>query len=292
MDYAANAKTMVFKNDIEVAYTDTLKGEKILVFIHGLASNLSIWEKNIQALQRFYRCIAIDLPGHGVSSKGNYKYNIGFYTRILSEWLKRLRLPSPPVLIGHSMGGQIAVNLQHQMPDFFSELVLVSPAGFETFSLHEQMFLNQMSSNQMIPTTQYFKMMLSIKNYFYKLNPKEEAKLNALNEDFFSEKENAYLKKILTRSMSGMMQQNIYEWLGEIETRTLVFFGKNDNLIPNSFVHPFFTPEMIAKSGTEKLKNARLVLYDNCGHFLQYEHYRKFNVDLYKFLNASVFEEL
>ena len=48
-----------------IAYTDEGRGEKTIIFIHGLGSYLQAWIKNVEDLKKDYRCISIDLPGYG-----------------------------------------------------------------------------------------------------------------------------------------------------------------------------------------------------------------------------------
>ena len=58
--------------DLELAYFDEGKGNEVILFIHGLGSYAPAWKKNIESLSKDYRCLAIDLPGYGKSSKGRY----------------------------------------------------------------------------------------------------------------------------------------------------------------------------------------------------------------------------
>ncbi|RYF86938.1 MAG: alpha/beta hydrolase [Chitinophagaceae bacterium] len=56
---------LTLENDIEIAFTDEGKGEQTLLFVHGLSSNSLIWRQNIGVFKNHYRCVALDLPGHG-----------------------------------------------------------------------------------------------------------------------------------------------------------------------------------------------------------------------------------
>jgi len=278
---------MLFKNDLEINYIDVGKGEKTIVFLHGLASHLMTWEKNINFFKNFYRCIALDLPGHGKSTRGNYPYTISFYRDIVEEWLKRLRLKDV-ILVGHSMGGQTSVKTVLKNPDLFSHLVLVAPAGFETFSSTERMLMKQFANSNMIKKSSYYDLMLNAKNYFYQFD-EEDSNILALSKEMFEESYFQKLKQVLVRSMTGMINEPIFEELSDLSLPTMVLFGRNDQLIPNRVLHNSQTTEGIAQEGTELIFNAKLRLYDKCGHFLQYEKADNFNADLYKFLNQDIF---
>jgi pimeloyl-ACP methyl ester carboxylesterase len=289
-EYPYPVKKVFLKNKLEIAYMEVGKGEVSLTFVHGLASYAPIWEKNLEVLQKYYRCVALDLPGHGLSSEGDFSYSIDFYAQTVREWLELIGNTST-ILIGHSMGGQIVTHLALQEPTWFSHLVLVAPAGFETFSPTEKIWLNQFTSGSVLGSSQYLKWLLNLKNYFYDLNEWEYEKLKEFNRDFYSVNDNVYLAKILSRSSKAMMDEPIFDRLSDLEMPTLVLFGKNDQLIPNKFLHPWQTTETLAQTGAQQLQRGKLKLYERCGHFLQYEQSAQFNIDLYKFLNPLIFRE-
>lgn len=90
--YPYNLQKITLQKGEEIVYTDTMKGEQCLVFLHGLASYMPVWMRNIGHFQEQYRCVALDLPGHGLSSRGAYSYSISFYMEVVYEWLKRLQI--------------------------------------------------------------------------------------------------------------------------------------------------------------------------------------------------------
>ncbi|MCB0697724.1 MAG: alpha/beta fold hydrolase, partial [Chitinophagaceae bacterium] len=74
-------------NGCNVAYIDEGKGDKTLLFVHGLATYAQTWAFNIEALKDRYRCIAIDLPGNGYSDGGDYPYGINFYSGCVYDFM-------------------------------------------------------------------------------------------------------------------------------------------------------------------------------------------------------------
>ena len=125
IDYGVEVKTIKVKGNISVAYTDEGKGTN-LGFIHGLASYLPAWKKNTAVLKDSYRCIALDLPGYGKSDKGNYEVSMEFYADVVAEFCSQLKL-SQVVLVGHSMGGQVAISAALKYPELVARLVLIAP---------------------------------------------------------------------------------------------------------------------------------------------------------------------
>lgn len=118
--------------EYDVAYIDEGSSSDVLLFIHGLGSYLKAWDRNITVLKNSFRCIAVDLPGYGKSSKQIHNGTVEFYREFLNEFIKILDLHNI-TLVGHSMGGQIALSYVINFPDIIKKLILAAPAGFETF---------------------------------------------------------------------------------------------------------------------------------------------------------------
>jgi pimeloyl-ACP methyl ester carboxylesterase len=287
-DYPFPVGKFIDTDGVQMAYVDVGKGEQTMVFVHGFASNLPVWSKNIEVLRKYHRCLALDLPGHGLSSKGMFDYSMDFYVEKVKNWLAKFE-NKKVILIGHSMGGQICIWLALQYPDLFSHLVLVSPAGFEVFTEAEKLWLKQFTTSGIIGSSQYLKLILNLKNYFYHLTEKEYKKLNEFSRDFYSLEENPLLPVILSKSIQGMVDKPVLNELPKLQIPVIVFFGKEDKLIPNRFIHPNQTIVEIAQQGFALIPAGQLKLYEDCGHFLQYEYPAKFNIDVYKFLNPHIF---
>jgi pimeloyl-ACP methyl ester carboxylesterase len=97
-----------------------------LVLIHGWACDVSFWRLQIPELSRGFRVLAIDLPGHGRSDKPQITYDGPLFTRAVLAVMDAERVQRS-VLIGHSMGTEIAGRLLHDVPD--RVLALVSLDG-------------------------------------------------------------------------------------------------------------------------------------------------------------------
>ena len=111
-------------NGCNIAYIDEGKGPKTLLFIHGLATYSLSWRKNIEGLKNHYRCIAIDLPGNGLSDKGDYSYSISFFAEAIVEFIQNMGLKNV-CLVGHSMGGQIAMTALINNPKCAERLIFM-----------------------------------------------------------------------------------------------------------------------------------------------------------------------
>jgi pimeloyl-ACP methyl ester carboxylesterase len=253
---------------IDVAFTDVGQGPRTLVLIHGLASYMPVWTRNLDELQREARVVAIDLPGYGKSSKANYEYSMAFYARVVDKLIDTLHLQHV-VLVGHSMGGQIAMTHALRHPGRAEALVLLAPAGFEGFGPGEGSWMSSAVNKDFVMLTPPDAIVTNYATNFY--NMPREAKFMAEDRiriiggpDF-----DAYAYAV-TRSVYAMIHEPVRARLGEIEVPVLVIFGRDDQLIPNPILHGGATTE-VARDGTSRLKHGRLVIIPRAGHMVQFE---------------------
>ncbi len=100
-----------------------------VVLIHGLAASLHDWDALVPLLvEGGYSAHALDLLGHGGSAKPqNAAYQMAWLVDHFIGWLNGLNLPEPPVLIGHSLGGYVALEYARRFPERVRGLVLADP---------------------------------------------------------------------------------------------------------------------------------------------------------------------
>jgi pimeloyl-ACP methyl ester carboxylesterase len=126
-DATANLKTMTLHGD-RVAYRDEGTGE-VLLLVHGMGGSSNTWSGVIPLLAKKYRVIAPDLLGHGESDKPRGDYSVGAFAVLLRDLLDALDVPRVTV-IGHSLGGGIAMQFAHQHRQYCERIVLISSGGF------------------------------------------------------------------------------------------------------------------------------------------------------------------
>jgi len=100
-----------------------------VILIHGLAASLHDWDDLIPELTLSgYAAYAPDLLGHGDSPKLNARtYHMDWVFEHFFHWMKSLQLTEPPILIGHSLGGHVALEYARRFPARTRGLVLVNP---------------------------------------------------------------------------------------------------------------------------------------------------------------------
>ncbi len=110
-----------------VAYLDEGQGEVVLL-LHGMAGSSATWRSVIGPLSRKYRVIAPDLLGHGQSAKPRSDYSLGAFAVFLRDLLDELGVTSATI-VGHSLGGGVAMQFIYQHPDYCQRLILISSGG-------------------------------------------------------------------------------------------------------------------------------------------------------------------
>ncbi|KDE19386.1 acetoin dehydrogenase [Acetobacter aceti 1023] len=99
-----------------------------LVLVHGFGGDISNWLLTQDALAADRRVIAFDLPGHGASSKNVGTGTLTFLAGVVSDLLQTLKIEKAHI-VGHSLGGGIALTLLRDHPDQVASLNLLAPAG-------------------------------------------------------------------------------------------------------------------------------------------------------------------
>lgn len=101
-----------------------------LVFIHGFVSSSYSFRYLIPFLQKHYDIICVDLPGFGRSGKQRtFCYSFQGYADLVIALLELLKVENITI-IGHSMGGQVALYIAKTRPNLISSIILLSSSGY------------------------------------------------------------------------------------------------------------------------------------------------------------------
>jgi pimeloyl-ACP methyl ester carboxylesterase len=119
---------MVMLNGYEFRYLDSGEGPAVL-FIHGLTGSSRNWAHLVDMLNTDHRILVPDLHGHGASAKPMGDYSLSAHAATLRDLLDRLGIDRV-TLVGHSLGGGIAMQFCYLFPERVERLVLVASGGF------------------------------------------------------------------------------------------------------------------------------------------------------------------
>lgn len=113
-------------NGINIHYTRTGGNKPPLILLHGLMANGMCWTGLAHILEKEYDVIMPDARGHGKSGVPDYGYQYEDHSNDVASLINALRL-SPPVLLGHSMGGMTAAMVASRKPNLLRGLILADP---------------------------------------------------------------------------------------------------------------------------------------------------------------------
>lgn len=242
-------------------HSDVGSGPTIL-FLHGLGLNRNFWSSTVTHLAPAHRCITIDLPGHGESEKIATNGSMTSYVAAVREVIEMLNL-TDVTLVGHSMGGQIAMILSLQMPSAISKLVLVCAAGIETFTTEEaeklKAITNQVYANPIADDV--------LSRTFYHANSEIRALL--MHEHVIHQRGNfRHLSSLITSSVAGMLNEPVFPFLKQITQPTLMINGAMDTSIPNRWLHPQLTLMELQATAKREIRSCETVVFPMAGHYL------------------------
>lgn len=120
--FASFRKTPIF-------YRERGKGEAV-VLLHGFMEHSEMWDFHAKELSHTYRVITIDLPGHGKSGNLGYVHSMELMADAVKAMLKALDIRRCH-MIGHSMGGYVALAFAETEPDMLKSLTLFHSTASE-----------------------------------------------------------------------------------------------------------------------------------------------------------------
>ena len=256
-------------DNLEIAYIKEGKGKQTIVFIHGLSSNADAWSRNIESLKEKYTCVALDLPGFGKSSKVAPAYTPTYYADIVVKLIEKLKLKNV-IVAGHSMGGQAAIKLAINHPDKLKKLILIAPAGIEEFNAQQALLMKNAVTADMVYKTTDEQIDRNYQLNFFKL-PEEAQRMISDRKNIKEAADFSEYCDAIVKSIAGMLDNPTQAELNLITVKTLVVFGENDNLIPNRYLNPNLTTNLVGGIAQEKIKNSTLHFVSESGHFVQFE---------------------
>ncbi len=218
------------------------KGSPTLVLVHGAGGNRLHWPPELRCLPGA-TVYALDLPGHGRSG-GQGRDTIEDYAKAIVEFLDTVGIEQP-IIVGHSMGGAIALTLALYFPTRVAGLVLMATGARLRVA---PTILDGMRSN--------FEGSVELITRFA-WSPETKPALTELGRQALLETG----PDVLLGDFSACNRFDVMERLGEIEAPTLVIAGTADQL----------TPPKYARFLTEHIPNARLVLVEDASHMVMLE---------------------
>jgi len=237
------------KDDSSLHFIKSGKGKLSLVFLHYFGGSSHTWCQVIHELNRDFHCIAIDLPGFGASQSSCNKLSVSDIRESVAEVIESLQLEKY-ALIGHSMGGKIALSLASHKPPGLKKLMLFapSPPTPEPISAEERTQLLNAYNNR--PG------LINIINNITS-QPLPEVIINKLVDDNLRASSTAWTSWIKHGS-----QEDISVQMADINIPALVISGQYDKKLSSDFLRNIFATY---------LRNVHFKEIGEAGHLLPIE---------------------
>jgi pimeloyl-ACP methyl ester carboxylesterase len=189
-----------------------------VVLVHGLTASVDWWRPTIAALEPHHDVRIVELPG----------LTVGDASRRLAGWLEEQGLRGA-ALVGHSMGGTIALLTAAEAPDLVGRLALLAPAGvFESRS--RRSYVLPLAHSTLIRSPRQFPRMI-----------RDSLRIGPVR---------------LWRVSSDLLRCDVMPALRSVRAPTLVLWGANDRLLPPALGQVF----------CREISDCRLVVLPGCGH--------------------------
>lgn len=250
-----------------------------LVLIHGAGSSIEAWSRNIQALAQYHQVYAFDMVGSGLSDKPIVTYSLEYQVQFLRDFIDTLQIQRA-AFVGHSMGASLILKLALESPERVEKLVLVSSFGLgREISVASRLLAALPIIIYLFqPSPKSVKLILRQNVYNINSVPREWVKMRS--EAFKSPgRKQAFVSFLKSHiNLLGVRQsvfRPIITQLVNIRVPTLIIWGKQDAILPVAHAHV----------AAKHIPNVHLHIFDQCGHWAQFEHPQEFNQLVTEFLS-------
>ncbi|HUX20578.1 MAG TPA: alpha/beta hydrolase [Spirochaetia bacterium] len=249
---------------VEVHYRETAtsggSGASPMLLVHGWLGSSYDFVPLMERLTPGVRAIAVDLPGCGRSQKTGIQFTPAYFVDFLADFIRTLKL-GPIILVGHSMGGAIAVNFAVRNPNLVEKLVLIDPDGLPGEEgalgrLREMGFVVDLGLALNNRLAVEFTTRL---NVFHNPDLVTREFIDSIAETCLSpagrQAQSAITKEVLGR-------YPVEELLPRLDLPTLILWGDDDRVLRPNWAREF----------ARRISGSRLSIVANSGHMPQFEN--------------------
>ena len=232
-----------------------------------MAGSSQTWRSVIRPLSRKYRVIAPDLLGHGMSAKPRSDYSLGAFAVLLRDLLDELGVARATV-VGHSLGGGVAMQFVYQHPDYCERLVLIGSGGLGPDVGWTLRLLSAPGAELIMPIIAPQPVLTAgekVRSWFAKMgieSPRGGEIWNAYSSFSDAETRQAFLRTLRSvvdyrgQAVSALNRLNV-----RADIPIMAIWGERDAIIPVQHAY----------AALEARPDARLEVMAGVGHFPQVE---------------------
>ncbi|MEZ5357884.1 MAG: 2-succinyl-6-hydroxy-2,4-cyclohexadiene-1-carboxylate synthase [Candidatus Zixiibacteriota bacterium] len=244
-----------------------------ILFLHGFMGSGKIWLPTFEQLESDFYCVALDLPGHGTTEANLDKLTFDSLAESLADYIEST-FSRPPIVVGYSMGGRIALYTALKYPDSVASLVMESStAGIADGYERKKRLMQDTNLAEILKKSEMRQFLI---DWYEQPVFAYLAKHPGLVERIIDKKSHGNpqsLAQVMVKLSPGN-QPPLWDKLGQWIKPTLIIAGSIDA--------KYFE---IGQRLREKLNNARLEVIEGAGHIVHLEKHKEFMSVLKSFLS-------
>jgi pimeloyl-ACP methyl ester carboxylesterase/CRP-like cAMP-binding protein len=243
----------------------------VAVLIHGWCSSWYTWKPLLPALSKRFRCLAIDLPGFGASPAAPDAPTIGRYAELVAELITQVSDRSV-LLMGHSMGGMISMEVALRHRPLVERMVLLNPTVSGHLSTFINLFISPLIMLERAPLGGRLVGLLERTPLGYGYTDRVLGPISFAERAMISSADYSRIRadarrpgqgRVRAACFTAMRSSDLRGRLAALEPPALVLWGAEDNTVPLRD----------AGSVAAEWPKADLRLIPNAGHWPQFEQF-------------------
>ncbi|RMD62280.1 alpha/beta hydrolase [Candidatus Parcubacteria bacterium] len=241
-----------------------------VILLHGWLGSWGVWQETMTYLGRFYRTYALDFWGFGESGKKRDSYAIPDFVELVDQFMEQLGITRAP-LVGHSMGGTVALSVAIQFPHRVSRVVVIgSPIEGSSLAL-----ALKLAGYRPIAAL-VFRWMNLLRAALRAAAPmitKDARWPEMIDRDLSRTTLESFL-----HSIASLRQVDLRPFLPQLRVPVMGMYGDQDVIVaPDQWIP--------LKMG---VPHARVERFPNAGHFIMLDEPERFQQTLHSFLDETI----
>ena len=250
-------------NGLNINYEVAGEGKDV-VLLHGWGASIGSYQPVFNYLKGYFKTYVIDFPGFGKSDPPPEAWGISEYADVVLQFLSSLGIKKP-ILMGHSFGGRVIINLASSGKADINKLVLIDSAGIKprrTVKYYIKVYTYKLVKNILL--------LPGLRRFTGGILESARSKFGSIDYKNASD--------VMRRTMVKVVNEDLRKLLPLIKNPTLLIWGENDTA----------TPVSDGKLMEKLIPDAGLVVLKNAGHFSYLDRLNEFLLVINSFLKEDM----
>lgn len=252
-----------------IVHYETYGRGRPVILLHGWLGSWALWRSTIEDLRHEFRTYALDFVGFGDSVGSQSDFSLENFSLMTSEFMDRLGIPRAP-LIGHSMGGSVALSVAHRCPDRIVKVVVIgSPVQGSALNALLKASGYRSFARLVWTSPPLLRLFLRVYAHFIARDGRRVGQM--ITSDLSRMTVDAFFQ-----SISTLRDADLREVVSALELPILGIYGRKDVIV---------NPDQAALL-RRCAPHSQLAIFEDSGHFPMMDEPVRFHKILRTFLNA------